>query len=72
MRRALAEHTANATIIIVAQRISTILHANQIIVLDEGRVVGNGTHEELLRDCETYRDIAKSQLSENELGGVGA
>lgn len=72
LRRALAEYTANATVIIVAQRISTILHANQIVVLDEGRVVGIGTHEELLRDCETYREIAKSQLSENELGGVGA
>ena len=54
--------------IIVAQRISTILHAEQILVLDDGKVVGKGTHEELLRSCEVYQEIAKSQLSEKERG----
>lgn len=54
---------------IVAQRISTILHAEQIIVLDEGKVVGRGTHEELLKTCEVYQQIAMSQLSEEELAG---
>ena len=53
--------------LIVAQRISTILHAEQILVLDEGRVVGKGTHQELLESCETYRQIATSQLSKEEL-----
>ena len=52
----------------MAQRISTILHAEQILVLDEGRIVGRGTHEELLTNCEVYRQIAKSQLSAKELG----
>ena len=60
----------NSTIIIVAQRISTILHADNIIVLDEGKIAGMGTHEELLNSCETYKEIAKSQLSASELGGV--
>ncbi|MDE5991632.1 MAG: hypothetical protein K2G87_01130, partial [Oscillospiraceae bacterium] len=55
------------TVIIVAQRISTILHADKIIVLDEGRIAGMGTHEELLESCEIYEQIASSQLSENEL-----
>ena len=68
LRRALKEETDNATVIIVAQRISTILHAEQILVLDDGKVVGKGTHEELLRSCEVYQEIAKSQLSEKELG----
>ena len=54
--------------LIVAQRISTILHADQILVLNDGRIVGKGTHEELLGCCETYREIAKSQLSAKELG----
>lgn len=54
--------------IIVAQRISTILHADQILVLEEGKIVGKGTHEELLRSCEVYQQIAKSQLSAAELG----
>ena len=54
--------------IIVAQRISTILHAEQILVLDDGKVVGKGTHEELLRSCEVYQEIAKSELGEKELG----
>ena len=53
--------------LIVAQRVSTIMHADQIVVLDEGRVVGIGTHRELLESCETYREIAQSQLSKEEL-----
>ena len=68
LRRALKHETKNATTLIVAQRISTILHADQILVLDEGKVVGKGTHEELLKTCEVYRQIAYSQLSEEELG----
>lgn len=67
LRRALAARTAEATVLIVAQRISTILHADQIIVLDEGRIAGMGTHEELLADCEAYQEIARSQLSAEEL-----
>lgn len=67
LREALKEKTANKTVIIVAQRVSTIMDAEQIIVLEEGRVVGKGTHEELLRNCETYKQIALSQLSEEEL-----
>ncbi len=69
LRKALNEKIADATVIIVAQRISTILHADQIVVLDNGGIVGKGTHEELLQNCETYREIAKSQLSEAELKG---
>lgn len=72
LRRALREKTEDATVIIVAQRISTILHADQIIVLDEGRIAGMGTHSQLLRDCEAYREIARSQLSEAELEGGAA
>ncbi len=68
LRHALSEKVADSTVIIVAQRISTILHAEQILVLDEGRIVGRGTHEELLKNCEVYQQIAKSQLSEKELG----
>ena len=67
LRRALKQETKNATTLIVAQRISTILHADKILVLDEGRVVGQGTHQELLKSCEVYRQIAMSQLSEEEL-----
>ena len=67
LRKALKEETAQATTIIVAQRISTILHAEQIIVLDDGQIVGKGTHKELLKSCEAYYQIASSQLSENEL-----
>lgn len=67
LRKALAEQVADSTVIIVAQRISTILHADKIIVLDEGRIAGMGTHEELLESCEIYEQIASSQLSENEL-----
>ncbi|MCI9436638.1 MAG: ABC transporter ATP-binding protein [Lachnospiraceae bacterium] len=72
LRRALRKKTGDATVIIVAQRISTILHADRIIVLDEGKIAGMGTHEELLRDCEAYREIARSQLSEAELKGGAA
>ena len=72
LRRALSEQVKDAAVIIVAQRISTILHARQIIVLDEGKVAGIGTHEELMASCPTYQEIARSQLSEAELGGVGA
>ncbi len=71
LRRALAAKTKDATVIIVAQRISTILHADQIIVLDDGRIVGMGRHEELMQNCETYREIARSQLSEKELSMRG-
>ncbi len=69
LRRALKDATAETTTLIVAQRISTILHADQIIVLDEGKMVGKGTHQELLQNCEVYRQIATSQLSEEELAG---
>lgn len=69
LRRALADKMRDAAVIIVAQRISTILHADQILVLDEGKIVGRGTHEELLKSCETYQEIARSQLSEAELKG---
>ena len=72
LRRALNEYAADSTKLLVAQRVSTILHAEQIIVLDEGRIAGKGTHEELLETCEVYRQIAGSQLSEEELaGGAG-
>ena len=66
LRQALARETKGSTTLIVAQRISTILHADQIVVLDEGRVVGTGTHEELLESCPVYLQIAKSQLSEDD------
>lgn len=69
LRRALKEATKDTTTLIVAQRISTILHADQIIVLDEGKVAGKGTHRELMENCEVYRQIAMSQLSEEELAG---
>lgn len=67
LRKALAQNTAQATVLIVAQRVSTILHAQQIIVLDQGRMVGKGTHKELLRTCPEYREIAESQLQKEEL-----
>lgn len=67
LRKALKEKTADSTVLIVAQRISTILHAEQIIVLDDGEVVGKGTHKELLKNCDAYYQIASSQLSEQEL-----
>ena len=69
LRRALREATKDTTTLIVAQRISTILDADHIVVLDEGRVVGQGTHQELMRNCEVYHQIAVSQLSEEELAG---
>ncbi len=69
LRKELHEKTADAAVIIVAQRISTILHADQIIVLDDGRIAGIGRHEELLQSCEAYQEIARSQLSESELKG---
>lgn len=72
LRRALNEKVKDATVIIVAQRISTILHADQIVVLDEGKIAGIGTHEELMKNCPTYQEIARSQLSAAELGGEGA
>lgn len=71
LRRELSQKTKDATVIIVAQRISTILHADQILVLEDGAIVGRGTHEELLRSCEVYEQIAKSQLSEKELKQSG-
>jgi ATP-binding cassette subfamily B protein len=67
LRKALKEYTGNSTVLIVAQRINTIMHAEQIIVLDHGQMVGKGTHQELLKTCETYQEIASSQLSEEEL-----
>lgn len=69
LRRVLHEKIADAAVIIVAQRISTILHADQIIVLDDGKIAGIGRHEELLQSCEAYQEIARSQLSESELKG---
>ena len=68
LRKALKKKTGDSTVLIVAQRISTILHAEQIIVLDEGKIIGKGTHEELLKNCEVYKQIALSQLSKEELG----
>lgn len=68
LRKALGSKVKDRTVIIVAQRISTILHAEQILVLNDGKIVGKGTHEELLRNCDTYLEIAKSQLSAKELG----
>ena len=67
LRAKLKEKTSESTVMIVAQRLSTILHADQIIVLDDGQIVGKGTHKELLKNCEAYYQIASSQLSENEL-----
>ncbi len=67
LRKALAEQIQNATVVIVAQRISTILHADQILVMEEGRIVGRGTHRELLESCQTYLEIARGQLSEEEI-----
>ena len=69
LRKALHEKISDATVIIVAQRISTILHADQIIVLDDGKIAGIGVHEELLKDCAAYQEIARSQLSESEMKG---
>ena len=67
LRKALREYTQDATVFIVAQRVSTIMQADQIVVLDEGKIVGIGKHEDLLKNCKTYREIAESQLSKEEL-----
>ena len=67
LRRALKAETGDATVIIVAQRISTVLHANQILVLEDGRIVGKGTHAQLMESCPAYQEIARSQLSNKEL-----
>ena len=68
LRKALSENVKDSTVIIVAQRISTIINADQILVIDDGKIVGKGTHKELLANCEVYQQIATSQLSEKELG----
>ena len=67
LRRALKENTGETTVILVAQKVSTIMNAEQIIVLDDGKVVGQGTHRELLEGCTAYYEIASSQLSKEEL-----
>ena len=67
LRKALAKVTVDKTVLIVAQRISTIMQADNIIVIDDGRIVGQGSHQELLKNCKIYQEIAQSQLSENEL-----
>ena len=67
LRSRLKKETADVTTLIVAQRVGTIRDADKILVLDEGRIVGMGTHEQLLRDCEVYKEIARTQLSEEEL-----
>jgi ATP-binding cassette subfamily B protein len=72
LRQALAKETANKTVLVVAQRISSIMHADQIIVLDNGKIVGKGTHQFLLKSSKVYREIAESQLSSVELEGVAS
>ena len=67
LRAALKKYTGDSTVLIVAQRVSTIMNAEQIVVMDDGKVAGIGTHRELLKNCETYREIAASQLSKEEL-----
>ena len=67
LRQALNKHAAKATVLIVAQRISTIMNADNIIVLNEGEIIGSGTHKELLKTCPIYKEIALSQLKEEEL-----
>jgi ATP-binding cassette, subfamily B, multidrug efflux pump len=67
LRKALKEKTGHSTVLIVTQRVATIKNAEQIVVLDEGKVVGQGSHHELMESCETYREIATSQLSKEEL-----
>lgn len=71
VRRALKQHTDDATVIVVAQRISTVLHANRILVMEDGKIVGDGTHAELMKHCSAYQEIAKSQLSQKELALEG-
>ena len=68
LRKALSEKTKDASVLIVAQRISTIINADNILVLDDGRIVSSGKHEELLKTCDVYAQIASSQLSNKELG----
>ena len=68
LQKAIETLTRNKTIILIAHRLKTVRHADQILVLDEGRIVGKGTHAELLRSCEVYQQIAKSQLSASDLG----
>ena len=68
VRRALGQEAADATVIVVAQRIATVMHADEILVLDEGRLAGKGTHAELMERCEVYRQIAVSQLEELAYG----
>ena len=68
LRARIARECSDAAVVIVAQRIATIMHADEILVLDDGRIVGRGTHAELLRSCPEYLEIAKSQLSASELG----
>ena len=70
LRRRLKEVTTNSTVLVVAQRVSSIMNADQIIVLDEGRMVGKGTHQELIKSCRIYQEIASSQLSKEELANV--
>ena len=72
LRHELSSRLGGKTVVIVAQRISTVLNADQIVVLDDGRVVGAGTHEQLMESCQEYREIAMSQLSEEELKGGDA
>jgi ABC-type multidrug transport system fused ATPase/permease subunit len=67
LRKALKEETVDASVIIVGQRISSIMDADRILVLDQGRVVGMGTHQELMNSCEVYQEIARSQLSQEEI-----
>ena len=67
LRAALKENIKNAIVLIVGQRVTSVMHSDKIIVMDNGRIVGIGTHRELLNNCEVYREIAKSQLSEEEL-----
>ena len=67
LRAVLAKETKNKTVLIVGQRINTIMNADKIIVLNEGKIVGQGTHQELMRNCEVYQEIAASQLSEDDL-----
>jgi len=67
MRAALKKETSEATVIIVAQRVGTVMNADRIIVLDDGKIAGIGTHKELMQSCEVYKEIVSSQLSEEEL-----
>ena len=67
LRSALKAETHDATVLIVAQRVSSIMHADNIIVLDQGTIVGQGTHDALMQSCETYREIVSSQLTEEEI-----